>query len=209
MISIEEAQQLMIQFIDLRNKAEKTQEPIDIKAYKKQQNLCVEKFSYLVTTKISKYKTFSNCEDLVQEGFEALTKAMKNYDPKKGIFFWWAHKYIDTRIARTANLHSTIRYPLKYAKDHVPHKESTLPTLIEEYNVPDRELDDFQTAYAISKCMDNLNSKQKEIITLFYGIGTHSPMTVNKICRKLGISRVVCNKYIEEAFEIMKNNIKI
>ena len=85
-------------------------------AFEKQQKICVEKFKYLITMKTNRYKKFSNYEDLNQDGYEALLKAMKNYNPDKGIFFYWAFKYINTRISRCANLHTAIRYPLKYSK---------------------------------------------------------------------------------------------
>lgn len=66
----------------------------------KHEKLCIDKLKYLVTMKLGKYKTFSNYEDLQQEGFEALLKAIKTYDPTVASnIFWWFHKYIDTRIS--------------------------------------------------------------------------------------------------------------
>src|ERR1700690_2536210 len=134
-----EAQDLMIKLIDLRSKVkEDASLGAEIRAHEK---ICIEKFKYLVTMKTGRYKIFNNYEDLNQEGYEALIKAMKNYNPKKGSFFWWAHRYIDTRISRSANLHTTIRYPLKVAKNNAPHKESVMPLLIEENYCPDKELE--------------------------------------------------------------------
>jgi DNA-directed RNA polymerase specialized sigma subunit len=132
MLTIDEAQTLMEKLIDLRTRAKESKDPQDVRNFKKQETLCVEKFGYLVTMKTSRYKSFANYQDLNQEGYEALLKGMKNYNPKKGNAFWWFHKYIDTRISRSANLHTTIRYPLKVAKALPPHKESTMPIMVEE-----------------------------------------------------------------------------
>src|SRR5579864_8903493 len=112
MLTEQEAHDLMIKLIDLRNQFAETGDSKVEAALKRHEKECIEKFRYLVTMKTGRYKSFSNYEDLNQEGLEALTKAMKNYNPKLGIFFWWAHKYIDTRIARSANLHTTFRFPL-------------------------------------------------------------------------------------------------
>jgi RNA polymerase sigma factor (sigma-70 family) len=208
MLTEQEAQELMIKLIDLRTavKAGEIQANIELKKHEK---ICIEKFRYLVTMKTGRYKIFSNYDDLNQEGFEALIKAMNNYNPKKGSFFWWAHKYIDTRISRSANLHTTIRYPLKVAKHNTPHKEAIMPTLIEERHCPDKELEESQTNHAIQRALAILTNEQREIINLAYGFDGDKPMSINKICKKLSISRLNCIKNINAAITLMKDNIKV
>lgn len=209
MLDINEAQSLMETLIALRTKAQETQNKKDILQFKKQQQLCVEKFSYLITMKTAKYRAFSNYDDLNQEGFEALLKGMKNYDPKKGNAFWWFHRYIDTRIARSANLHTTIRYPLKVAKKDIPHKEFVMPHLIEEQYCPDKELESAQSLTNLDQAFSALDDTQQKIIDLAYGLTGDKPMSVNKICKKLSISRSLCLKTIDSALSVMKSNIKV
>lgn len=209
MLTEQEAQDLMIKLIDLRGQAKGSDNVNIVKELKKHETICMEKFRYLVTMKTGRYKAFSNYEDLNQEGFEALIKAMNNYNPKKGSFFWWAHKYIDTRISRSANLHTTIRYPLKVAKASTPHKESVMPTLIEERYCPDKEFEESQSMHAIQSAISKLNSEQKEIINLAFGFDGDKPMSINKICKKLSISRLSCIKTMNSALSVMKDNIKI
>lgn len=209
MLNIDEAQQLMEEFIKLRAKAEETKLPQDRSLFKKHERLCLEKFQYLVTMKTGRYKTFANYEDLNQEGFEALLKGMKNYNPKKGNAFWWFHRYIDTRIARSANLHTTIRYPLKVAKENIPHKESIMPLMIEEKRCPDKELEALQSAHAIKNVFNLLSTEQQEVINLIYGLNGEKPMSINKVCKKLSMSRLNCIKVINASLSIMKDNIKI
>lgn len=207
MLNIEEAQQLMEKFIELRGKAQET--PQDKIIFKKHEQICIEKFKYLVTMKTSRYKAFSNYDDLNQEGYEALIKAMRNYNPKKGIWFWWAHKYIDTRISRSANLHTTIRYPLKVAKNNTPHKETVMPILIEERYCPDKELEFSQSTSLINDAMALLSPDQKDIINLAFGFDGDKPMSINKICKQMSISRLSCIKSINSALSLMKDNIKL
>jgi RNA polymerase sigma factor (sigma-70 family) len=206
MITEQEAQDLMNVLIELRDKNKKSNDPSITSQLKKHEKKCIEKFKYLVTMKTGRYKTFSNYEDLNQEGFEALIKAMSNYNPSKGSFFWWAHKYIDTRISRSANLHTTIRYPLKVAKDTVPHKESVMPLLIEDRYCPDKELEFYQTHFSIENAMDNLTSQQKEVINLAFGFNDEKPLSINKICKKMNITRSQCMKLMNNSLSVMKES---
>jgi len=209
MINIEEAQQLIEKFIALRTKSQESKLSADITEFKKHEKLCIEKFQYLITMKTSRYKQFSNYEDLNQEGNEALIKSINTYNPKKGIFFYWAHRYIGTRISRSANLHTTIRFPLKIAKAQTPHKESIIPTQIEERYCPDKELEEFQTYHAIHNVLSTIPNEQGEIIKLAFGFDGDKPMSINKICKKLNVSRLNCIKTINDALLLMKENIKI
>jgi RNA polymerase sigma factor (sigma-70 family) len=208
MLTEQDAQDLMVKLIDLREQVKKS-EDVKLKfALRKHEAECIEKFKYLVTMKTGRYKIFNNYEDLNQEGFEALIKAMTNYNPKKGSFFWWAHKYIDTRISRSANLHTTIRYPLKVAKEATPHKEAIMPTLIEERYCPDKELESAENYKSMQIAFDKLSDTQRNIINMAFGFDSDKPMSINKICKKLNISRLNCIKTINGALSNMKESIK-
>lgn len=209
MLQEKEAQDLICKFIELRSTAQESKNKNDFFKFKNHENLCINKFKYLVTMKTGRYKSFSNYDDLNQEGLEALVKAMKNYNPGLGNFFWWAHKYIDTRISRSANLHTTIRYPLKIAKETAPHKEAIMPTLIEEHRCPDKELERSQLNNAIQEAFLTLTKEQQEIVNLAYGFSEDKPISINKICKKMNISRLSCIKTINIALSLMKDNIRI
>lgn len=208
MLTEQEAQDLMAKLVDLKNQA-KISEDLKIRQELTRHEIkCISAFKYLVTMKTGRYKAFSNYDDLNQEGFEALIKAMKTYNPKKGSFFAWAHNYISTRISRSANLHTTIRYPLRVAKENTPHKEAVMPIMIEERYCPDKELENLQTNQAVQFALDRLDDQQKEIINLAYGLDGDKPVSINKICKKLGISRLNCIKIINSALASMREHIK-
>jgi RNA polymerase sigma factor (sigma-70 family) len=209
MLTEQEAQDLMNKFVDLKEKIKISEDPKLKKELKQHEKICMSNFKYLVTMKTGRYKSFSNYDDLNQEGFEALIKAMNNYNAKKGSFFWWAHKYIDTRISRSANLHTTIRIPLKVAKLQTPHKEAILPTLIEERYCPDKQLEDYQTNTSIQNALSLLTNEQRNVIDLVYGFSSDEKMSINKVCQKLSISRSNCLKLINSSLALMKDSIKI
>lgn len=209
MLTEQESNDLMNKLLELRAKVKDSNDAKLTTELKRHEQICIEKFKYLVTMKTGRYKAFSNYEDLNQEGFEALIKAMKTFNPKKGCFFAWAHNYIGTRISRSANLHTTIRFPLKVAKANTPHKESVMPVMIEERYCPDKEMEESQTNQAITNALANLTKEQKEVISLAYGFDGDKPMSINKICKKLSISRLSCIKTINSALSSMKENIKI
>ncbi len=209
MLTEQEAQDLMAKLVDLKNQVKNSDDSKIRQELSRHEKKCISQFKYLVTMKTGRYKSFSNYDDLNQEGFEALIKAMKTYNPKKGSFFAWAHNYIGTRISRSANLHTTIRYPLKVAKEHTPHKEAIMPLIIEERYCPDKELEDLQTNQIIQSAFEYLTDQQKQIINLAYGLDGEKPFSINKICKKLGISRLNCIKVINNALTSMKENIKV
>lgn len=209
MLTEQEAQDLMKKLIDLKEKVKNTNENKYLVQLKNHERICISKFKYLITMKTNRYKLFSNYDDLNQDGYEALVKAMNNYNPKLGSFFWWAHKYIDTRISRCANLHTTIRYPLKIAKKIPPHKENVFPILIEENNRPDKEFENHQIMNNIESSFSLLTQDQKDIINLAYGFDGCKPMTINKICKKLNISRSNCLKMMNSALSTIKDSIRI
>jgi RNA polymerase sigma factor (sigma-70 family) len=209
MLDLKEAEDLMKTFIQLREEVKKEKSTKNIQAFQIHERKCIEEFSYIVKMKTAKYKAFANYDDLVQEGYEALIKAMKNYNPARGIFFWWANKYISTKISRSANLHTTIRYPLKVAKATTPHKENSMPLLIEEVYRPDKELEKAELMQILDTASDKLNPTQKEIINLAFGFNEDKSISINKICKKLNISRLHCIKNINSALAILKDNIKL
>jgi DNA-directed RNA polymerase sigma subunit (sigma70/sigma32) len=106
-------------------------------------------------------------------------------------------------------LHTTIRYPLKIAKSIPPHKEAIMPIIIEDKCCPDKELETTQTNNIINDVLVYLTDEQKQIINLAYGFDGDKPMSINKICKRLNISRLKCLNTINDALAVMREQIKI
>lgn len=207
MVSIEEADKIMAEFVKLRETYEQTRSKEDYKKYKEQETLCIEKFDYLIKMRTGKYRLFSNYEDLNQDGRVALLNAMKTYKADMGNWFAWAHQYIETKVRRNANLHTAIRYPLKVAKEVAPHKENYMPEIVEEVFCPDTQMETNELSFSINSAIGSLNKQQQKIINMAFGFEGDKPMSINKICHSLKISRAVCIKEIKEGIANVKSNI--
>lgn len=204
-----EADELLNEFVRLRDKAKRSKSKKILAEYKRLQELCIQKFDYLVISKTQKYKNFSNYEDLKQDGRVALLSALKTYHPKEGSFFWWANQYIGTKVKREANRHSTIKIPLKKAKNLLPYKVSEMPIIIDSAFDPLTSLENDQIKICVKDAINSLPETQRKIINLYYEfIGITPYNSINKISEELNISRLNCIKLLDEAKENLKNHLK-
>jgi RNA polymerase sigma factor (sigma-70 family) len=206
MITEQDAQKLMIALIKLRKKAQETNQTKDIAAYRHQEQLCIEKFKHLIIIRAARYRGFSNYEDLVQEGYESLLRAMKNYDPKKGSWFYWAHKYIDTKIARMANAHTAIRYPIRVARETTPHRETELPIMVEQQLCPELQQERNELLGLMETALTTLPDTQKRVLELYYGFDGDRPLSISAICKQLQISRKNCLTLLEGAHKTLRED---
>jgi RNA polymerase sigma factor (sigma-70 family) len=176
------------------------------------QSECTKELEYLVEARTRRYKGFSNYDDLRQDGRMALYRALQTYKPEKGDFFWWANKYIKTKISREANRHSTIKVPLKHAKLVQPYKVSQLPIIIDgEPSALDHIAKD-EAVNLIRSAVEKLPEDQRKVITLHYELGGGSEnrrdlYSIGKICDKLSISRMNCIKLLTEAKKTLRREL--
>lgn len=214
MISIEEMDQLAKAYKSLEKKAQNNKK--HQKEFENIQAKCIDQLSYMVFNKTSKYKKFSNYDDLVQSGFEALLCALKTFDSKKGSFAWWANRYISTRISRVANTHSTIRIPMTKAKEMPPYKVAN--TQLEEmshfettgwrfvdFQTPQLSLESAQRRQDIAEAIEQLPAQQQQIIKLVFEFESGAKSNINWVSEELKISRATCIKLLEEAKQTLQN----
>src|ERR1019366_1628646 len=205
MITEAAAKRLMKKLIKLRGNGENEKS----EAYKRQENLCIQQFKYVIDMHADRYKHFPNYEDLVQEGYISLLSAMKTYEPTKGSFFYWCHRYVKTRIQRSANTHTAIRFPLSYAKKHQPRKESNLPIMIDTKSQPDTALEETEMMDMIANATGKLDEFHKQVVDVYYGLGADGKGSIGKVCKQLKISREECIEALNNALEILKQHIEL
>jgi RNA polymerase sigma factor (sigma-70 family) len=203
MISIKEAQELMKQYIALKNNYKVSNNFQDLQKFKSHEKLCLKKFNYIIFNRIKKYRRFPNYEDLYQDAFVGLVSAMNTYNPSKGNFFWWAHKHINTKVSRSANKFSTIRVPLNVEKPNKPKKVS-FPIL-----TASKITEDKRVSSAIEFATAELNEKQNKLITLAFGLDKTEPLAINKICKEMKLSRRQYDLLMNRVLDILKKNIKL
>jgi RNA polymerase sigma factor (sigma-70 family) len=198
----DEAEEYAKKLIELRNGSCKE---LKLKQeYLAYQLVCISKFKYIVDAHVAKYKKFSNFEDLKQEAYEALVMAIKTYDSNKGSFSWWAGKYIKTKVYRSANAHSTIRFPLKQAKEIKPHKITNMPILADMKISATDGIEVLQTSESIHKAINQLPNKHQMIVNMLFGFNGIEQQSINNITKKLAISRPQFLKTFEEAKILIK-----
>ncbi len=169
------------------------------KAFADYKNYVAERLERLVTMKSNRYKKFANHSDLVQEGFEALFLALKTYSPKKGSFAWWARKYIDTRISRAANAHSTVRYPIKKAGEMKPFKVKNIPIILDMAETAFETCEHNEYNILIKDAITKLDEKYKEVILWAYGFKGNSNTSIAFVCKQLNMSRPTLTKLLRTA----------
>lgn len=215
MITEIEARKMMENLLNLKKIYDESKLNSDKLNYISYEANCVEELKYFVNMRARKYSKFVNHSDLVQEGMMALLKAIRTFKLKdldgnnKGSFFFWAALIINTRLSRSANNHTTIRYPMHIAKYLKPHKEKSLPMMIELGNSPEQNYEQKQCNNVIDIALGKLSFKHKEYVSLAYGFGNDKPMSITKICQLKKVSRVNCIRVLDDALSELKANIEI
>jgi len=205
-----EANEILQKLVDLRNKRDSCKRKTSNKwkllneQYTKYEGYCLKKFDYLVVSKTKKYSRFANYKDLQQDGRLALMLALRSFDLEKGSFFWWAEKYIQTKISREANRHSTIKIPIKQTKNFQPFKVSDMPVIIDDEPDAFETIENNQLKESVNRAIDKLPEDQRQIIKL-NGIKSYS---ISKIAREMKIARPTCIKLLQEAKQNLKNNLE-
>ena len=197
-------EEILAKFCELRDKAKQRKNSKYKSEYFKYREMCLSNFDYLVKNKTQKYKKFTNYEDLYQDGRIALLAALNTYSPDKGNFYWWADKYIKTRLSREANRHSTIKIPIKKTKTIQPYKVSQLPTVIDLSPSALDEIMNQELKKEISNALGKLPDEQRIILEL-NGIKSYS---INQISKELNIKKSECIKLLKEAKKNLRNYLE-
>ncbi len=207
-LSNEEVDEIAVKYLNLKAKAEADESTAeDISRFKAYQNIAAQKLRYLISFRAAKYRKFSNHPDLEQDGFEALVLAFRTFDPDKGSFSWWANKYISTRISRAANAHSTIRFPIKKAREMKPYKTSTIPIMIDEGPDPVECFENNQNIDNISAAIGELPGKHQSVVNLTYGFNGETAHSINAVMKDLSISRIQYGRILNEAKDKIKKHL--
>jgi RNA polymerase sigma factor (sigma-70 family) len=204
-LSPEEMDALTRKYLKLKKAAEKSDSArAEFKSY---QNYCVEKLKYLVHIRAAKYRKFSNHPDLEQDGFEALILAFNTFNPDKGSFSWWANKYISTRISRAANAHSTIRFPIKKAKELRPYKTNEIPVIIDKGADPLQSAEFAEQKESVMMAIGSLPEKHQSVVNMTYGFNGAVERPVREVMDVLELTRPQYTKILRDAKDKIKQQI--
>lgn len=215
MLTEKEARKMMERLHLLKRKMNKSEK--NKKKYFDYEAQCIENLKYFVEAKAGKYKQFPNHSDLVQDAMEALLKGIRSFkisklgaeDEGKGFFFSWIGWFVNTKLSRSANNHTTIRYPMHIAKDVKPHKENKFPMLLDPKGSVERICEQEELNVAVRKSLDELSKEQRELVSLAFGFGKEGPVSITKICERKKISRANCLKVLDVALDVLRNKIEV
>jgi RNA polymerase sigma factor (sigma-70 family) len=170
--------------------------------FKNYQTYCFKKLEPLILSRVSRYRRFDNYDDLKQDAYEALFLALESFDPMKGSFLWWANYYINTIVSRCANTHSTIRIPIKKAKELRPHKESELPILIDNKPSPMILLSNSKIRDQINDSLAQLPPQYQDVLKMLIGLST-DPVSIKDIRIKLNLTVSQYRRIIRECKRVL------
>ena len=161
-------------------------------------------FEPLVVSKIGKYRKFSNYPDLKQEGLVGILMALNTYKPAKGSFVVWATEYIKTRISRSANAHSTIKYPMAEADKNMPKKEFELPIMPDLKPYQDNDVEITEYKHYIDEAIKTLPAIHQKVIGITFGLNEYKKKTINDLIEELDISTSQYVKLLKESKRKLK-----
>lgn len=196
----EEINEIAINFNDYQKKYLAAKKESERNKYSRLMEECITKLKFLVFNRTSRYRQFSNFQDLEQDGFEGLMLALHSYNPNKGAFSWWAEKYIKTKISRCANNHSVFRIPIKQARltkphwvDHMPYDEAI------DNRTPESCTMTCELNSRVIGAITQLKPDLQKIVNLTFGLNGINPHNITMITERLKITRSQYSKLLKEA----------
>ena len=180
---------------------------------------------HLLVAKIARQYMNKGVEfaDLLAEGSMGLLKAIEKWDPKKGASFttcatWWIKQGIirncmhSNRIVRLpehiSELMRTGRIDFTYGEVNIDQPNADGSTLAE--SLPDEEQDIFQDEQTqamklmVKKFISVLKPKEKEVITLHFGLDGTTGMEVKEIAEQLSLTSTRINQLLRSAIKTMQ-----
>lgn len=163
------------------------------------QNEIIEKLSFLVYSNARSYRKFPNYEDLVQEGFIGLLRAVRKFNcnlfPN---FFVYAEQWIRHSVKRSASRFDVVYNPNKirvvYAEPSDIGKED------ESNFTPEDIFFVKETSIKIEKVLKDFPTRDREIVKRIFGLGEYKQQTLREIGPIFGLTheriRQIKNKVI-------------
>jgi RNA polymerase sigma factor (sigma-70 family) len=160
----------------------------------------IEDLSFLVYSNTSKYKKFSNYEDLNQEGFVGLIKATKRFNHKLfPNFFVFANQWIINGIRRSAKKHDVMYSPQRIKTVYCGFSEDL--SAVDEKDGPDEVFEKAERADRLYKAMGLLGDRERKIVSILFGVDSKKQtLRESEKCFNLTYERIrqIKNKALEK-----------
>ncbi len=142
-------------------------------------------------------------DDLVSIGTVGLIKAVTTFDSEKSIrFATYASRCIENEILMFFRSRKKSAFDISISEPIDTDKDGNALTLIDVIACEDTIADDIDTAMKISKLRDflrELDTRERQIILLRYGVGGRTPLTQREVASRLKISRSYVSRIEKKA----------
>jgi len=150
------------------------------KKVEKMQNRIVTELSFLVYSNAQPYRKFPNYEDLVQEGFIGLLKAVRRFEHARfPNFFVFSEQWIRHSVKRAASRFDIVYNP---NKNRVVYADPTdVGKEVETEDTPEESFFDKERNARVEEVLNDLPERDREIVKRIFGIGSYKPQTLREI----------------------------
>lgn len=158
------------------------------------------------------YPTAQNQDDLVSIGTVGLIKAVDTFDPDKGAHFaTYASRCIQNEILMHFRAQKKLSSEVSMQETIDTDREGNPLTYMDIIAEEDTIADDLDVRIQCDKVRrlvsEILDKREREIITMRYGLGGTAPMAQRQCAEKLGISRSYVSRIEKAALEKLRNRL--
>ncbi len=158
------------------------------------------------------YPTAQNQDDLVSIGTVGLIKAVDTFDPDKGAHFaTYASRCIQNEILMHFRAQKKLSSEVSMQETIDTDREGNPLTYMDIIAEEDTIADDLDVRIQCDKVRrlvaEILDKREREIITMRYGLGGAAPMAQRQCAEKLGISRSYVSRIEKAALEKLRNRL--
>ena len=194
-------------FEDIDNiKADKT-----LSEEQKEKSICalhtkiIEGLSFLVYSNAKNYRKFPNYEDLVQEGYIGLLRAVRKFNHKLfPNFFVYSERWIKHSIRRSASRFDVVYCP---SRKRVVYSEPTEADVGEELvDGPEEEFFIKEKAQKVKEILSEFSERDREIVEKIFGLDNQSPQTLRNIGPTYNLTHERIRQIKNQVIEKLKKN---
>ena len=158
------------------------------------------------------YPTAQNQDDLVSIGTVGLIKAVDTFDPDKGAHFaTYASRCIQNEILMHFRAQKKLSSEVSMQETIDTDREGNPLTYMDIIAEEDTIADDLDVRIQCDKVRrlvaEILDKREREIITMRYGLGGAAPMAQRQCAEKLGISRSYVSRIEKAALEKLRGRL--
>jgi RNA polymerase sigma factor (sigma-70 family) len=169
------------------------------------QTKIIEGLSFLVYSNAKMYRKFSNYEDLVQEGFIGLLRAVRKFNyhlfPN---FFVYSERWIRHSIKRAASRFDVVYCP---NKNRVVYSDAPETIKVEEaIEGPEEEYMEKEKAQKVREILGEFSERDREIVERIFGLDDQSPQTLRDIGPSYNLTHERIRQIKNQVIEKLRKN---